>query len=83
LIPRSRAAATCSNLEKFDPPEQANGHAAFNDMVPPPAGPDDYGFAQPSEPRAPKIEAPKIEACPYRWIDPASIPPRQFLFGRH
>jgi hypothetical protein len=72
-----------SNLEKFDPPEQANGHAAFNDMVPPLAGPDDYGFAQPSEPRAPKIEAPKIEACPYRWIDPASIPPRQFLFGRH
>jgi hypothetical protein len=25
----------------------------------------------------------KIEARLYRWIDPTSIPPRQFLFGRH
>jgi hypothetical protein len=35
------------------------------------------------EPNTSESEALKVEACPYRWPDAASIPPRQFLFGRH
>jgi AAA domain len=27
--------------------------------------------------------APTIQATPFAWIDPASIPPRQFLYGKH
>ena len=28
-------------------------------------------------------KGPLVSATPYRWIDPASIPPRQWLFDRH
>jgi hypothetical protein len=44
-----------------------------------------YAAADPNQEPSlePNSEALKVEACPYRWPDAASIPPRQFLFGRH
>jgi hypothetical protein len=45
------------------------------------------GFAerQGSAMSSPSIvpDTPAIIAVPYQWPDPATIPPRQFLFGRH
>ncbi len=34
-------------------------------------------------PFVPDGEAPPIRATPYRWRDPATIPPREWLYGRH
>ena len=34
-------------------------------------------------PRVQQAKTPKIAATPFVWIDPASIPKREFLYGRH
>jgi hypothetical protein len=31
----------------------------------------------------PKAGAPAVQATPFRWVDPASIPPRRWIYGRH
>jgi hypothetical protein len=41
-----------------------------------------YEYEQPEAP-APEEEQPRIEAKPFEWIDPKTIPPRQWLYGRH
>ncbi len=61
--------------------DNADPHFIINDYAPPPQEPE-------SEPKPktekPKADAPKtIEATPFPWPDCATIPPRQWLYGRH
>jgi hypothetical protein len=46
---------------------------------PPPA----EEWAPSDEPQPPEAEESRIEARPFEWIDPKTIPPRQWLYGRH
>jgi hypothetical protein len=40
-------------------------------------------WAPSDEPQPPEAEESRIEARPFEWIDPKTIPPRQWLYGRH
>jgi hypothetical protein len=55
-------------------------HSTPNGEPPPPNGPEDYGQARAANDQAaPFIFDPK----PYQFPDPATIPRRQWLYGRH
>jgi hypothetical protein len=48
--------------------------------VPPPPTEE---WAPSDEPQPPKAEESRIEARVFAWVEPKSIPPRPWLFGRH
>lgn len=54
------------------------------DDLPPLGQPDEFGGWPGPDPDAmPKQAGPVIRATPYRWRDPATIPAREWLYGRH
>src|SRR5262245_16988420 len=68
-------------------PHDSNGRGP---EPPPVSGPEDYGFDSKSDRKAngqdkstSEQQAPEPEPCKPWWRDPATIPPRQFLFGQH
>ncbi|QLP97481.1 MAG: AAA family ATPase [Rhodoblastus sp.] len=61
-------------------PEPANDHQPHDASAEPRAGAERANDASPNRGAA---KPPLIQATPYSWPDPASIPVREWLYGRH
>jgi hypothetical protein len=51
--------------------------------VPPPLGSERYVRIVSFRPKGVEPPGPRISAAPFVWRDPATIPPREWLYGRH
>ena len=67
-------------LKETGPEFLARGERRAAQEAPPPNGANDYDATSPGD----AVGAPVvIKATPFAWIEPASIPRRKWLYGRH
>lgn len=62
---------------------EAKQHGYAPAVRAPVAPPEDNWVPSDLEPSVEEKELPRIEAKPFQWIDPTTIPPRPWLYGRH